>query len=53
MKEKSNIVDRTYEFALEIIKLVNLLPKNTSGSVISNQIMKAGTSIGAKFIIRN
>ena len=40
-------MDRTYEFALEIIKLVNLLPKSTSGAVISNQIMKAGTSIGA------
>ena len=47
MNEKANIVDRSYEFALKIIRLVNLLPKSTSGSVISNQIMKAGTSIGA------
>ncbi|MCK5494460.1 MAG: four helix bundle protein [Candidatus Omnitrophica bacterium] len=47
MNEKADIVDKSYKFALEIIKLVNLLPKSTSGAVISNQIMKAGTSIGA------
>jgi four helix bundle protein len=47
IKEKSNIVDRTYKFALRIIKLLSFLPKNTSGSVIGNQIMKSGTSIGA------
>ena len=47
MDEKVRIVDRTYTFALNVIKLVNLLPKSTSGAVISNQIMKAGTSIGA------
>ncbi len=46
MNEKFDIVDRSYKFALEIIKLVNLLPRSTSGAVISNQIMKAGTSIG-------
>ena len=47
MNKKNDIIDRTYAFALEIIKLVNLMPRNTSGAVISNQIMKAGTSIGA------
>ncbi|MCG2711634.1 MAG: four helix bundle protein [Candidatus Omnitrophica bacterium] len=47
MDEKSDIVDRSYKFALEIIKVVNLLPRSTSGAVITNQIMKAGTSIGA------
>ena len=47
MNEKADIVDKSYKFALKIIKLVNLLPKSTSGAVISNQIMKAGTSIGA------
>ncbi|MFH1460540.1 MAG: four helix bundle protein [Candidatus Omnitrophota bacterium] len=43
----NNIVDRSYKFALEIIKLVNFLPKSTSGTVIGNQIIKSGTSIGA------
>ena len=47
MENNVSIVDRSYKFALEIIKLVNLLPKNTSGSVVGNQIMKSGTSIGA------
>ncbi|MFH1460553.1 MAG: four helix bundle protein [Candidatus Omnitrophota bacterium] len=47
MASENNIVDRSYKFALEIIKLVNLLPKSTSGAVIGNQIMKSGTSIGA------
>ncbi|MFH1460538.1 MAG: four helix bundle protein [Candidatus Omnitrophota bacterium] len=47
MSSDNNIVDRSYKFALEIIKLVNFLPKSTSGTVIGNQIMKSGTSIGA------
>ncbi len=42
-----DIKDKSYKFALKIIKLVNILPKNTSGLVISKQIMRSGTSIGA------
>jgi len=43
----SLIVSGSYDFALNIIKLVTLLPKNTAGYVMSKQLMRSGTSIGA------
>ncbi|MFH1061738.1 MAG: four helix bundle protein [Candidatus Omnitrophota bacterium] len=42
-----DIKDKSYKFALKIVKLVNVLPKNTSGLVMGKQIMRSGTSIGA------
>ena len=40
---------RTKEFAIRIIKLVNLLPKNSIGHTIGNQLLRAGTSVGANY----
>ncbi len=42
-----DIDKRTFDFSVEIIKLVNLLPKTTAGYAIGNQIVRSGTSIGA------
>ncbi|MDO8686898.1 MAG: four helix bundle protein [Candidatus Berkelbacteria bacterium] len=42
-----DIDNRTFEFGLRIIELVNLLPRNISGNAIANQLMRSGTSIGA------
>lgn len=49
MKSEGNkkIKDRSYEFAIKIIKLVQDLPKNMAGDVIGRQLVKSGTSIGA------
>ncbi len=46
MKDNKRIKERTYEFALEVINLVNKLPKNTGGYVPGRQLMRAGTSVG-------
>ena len=46
MAEK-DIVDRTYNFALRIIKLVSSLPHNKVCEVIGNQLLRSGTSVGA------
>ena len=40
------ITDRTFDFALEIISLYKFL-KGTKEYVLSKQMLKAGTSIGA------
>ena len=40
---------RTKEFAIRIIKLVNALPKNSIGRTIGNQLLRAGTSVGANY----
>lgn len=44
---RDELKKRIKEFALRIIKLVNALPNNPSGRVIGNQLLRAGTSVGA------
>lgn len=46
-KNKFNIQERTLDFASEIIKFSNLLPKSSAGVVVSRQIIRSGTSIGS------
>ena len=47
IKKKYDIHDRIYKFIVEVIKLVNSLPKNSSNYVIINQILRSATSMGA------
>lgn len=39
--------ERTYKFALMILKLCRLLPNTEEGRIVKRQIMKSGTSVGA------
>ncbi|MDD5528436.1 MAG: four helix bundle protein [bacterium] len=48
MKE-DELKKRTKDFALEIIKLVEKLPKNRVADILGRQILKSGTSIGANY----
>lgn len=47
LKIKKDIVERTYNFALYIVKFVRTLPKETAGFELGRQLLKAGTSIAA------
>ncbi len=47
IKDNKKIKERVYEFAIDIIKLVRNLPKDTAGFVLGRQLVKSGTSIGA------
>lgn len=47
MKDNKKIKERAYEFAINIIKLVEKLPKDTAGFILGRQLVKSGTSIGA------
>ncbi|CAB1080606.1 hypothetical protein D1AOALGA4SA_8286 [Olavius algarvensis Delta 1 endosymbiont] len=40
---------RTKNFAIEIIKLCRILPKNQESKLISNQLFRAGTSVAANY----
>ena len=42
-----DIVDRTYNFALRVIKLVVSLPSNRVCEIIGGQLLRSGTSVGA------
>jgi four helix bundle protein len=46
MEKENIIVSKTIDFALEIISFCEILEKNRK-IVISNQLLKSGTSIGA------
>jgi len=41
---------RSYKFALNIIKLIDNLPRDMSTQVIAKQLLRAATSIGANII---
>ena len=41
--------ERTKQYALRIIKLIEALPKTTTGRTIGNQLIRSGTSIGANY----
>ena len=39
--------ERTYRFALQIVKLVATLPRTPAGDVLGRQVLRSGTSVGA------
>lgn len=47
MKEDNILLTKTYSFALRIIKLYQLLVKEQNEYILSKQVLKSGTSIGA------
>jgi four helix bundle protein len=47
--EQSYLKERTKSFALNIIKLVESLPKGRTADAIGRQLLDAGTSVGAKY----
>ena len=47
--DKRELEKRTMQFALKIIAFVATLPKNKVGDVITYQLVKAGTSVGANY----
>jgi len=46
---RDELKQRTKVFARRIIKLVDALPNNPAGRVIGNQLLRAGTSVGANY----
>jgi four helix bundle protein len=47
--ERQNLRVRTRDYALRIIKLYESLPKNGAVHVISHQLLRSGTSVGAHY----
>ncbi len=39
--------ERTYKFALRVIKMVDSLPNTKNGDVLGRQVLRSATSIGA------
>ena len=46
---KRDLQDRTKQFALRILKLVDALPRTTAGRAIASQLARAAMSVGANY----
>lgn len=49
MKEENDLLDRTKQFALRIIRMFGALPKNTEAQILGKQVLRSGTSVGANY----
>ena len=43
------LTDKTRKFALDIIRFIDKMPRNTTSFVISKQIVRSATSVGANY----
>jgi four helix bundle protein len=43
-----DLLERTKEFALRIVRLYGALPKTTKAQVLGRQVLRSGTSVGAQ-----
>jgi len=48
-KEENDLLGRTKQFALRIIRMYASLPKTTEALVLGKQILRSGTSVGANY----
>lgn len=49
-KGKSDLLDRSYKFSLGILRLTDKLPNKRSAWIITDQLIRAATSIGANLV---
>jgi four helix bundle protein len=47
--KSDQLKERTKQFALRIMRLVDALPKSSKGRAIANQIVRSGTSVAANY----
>ncbi len=48
--DKKDIKERTFEFSIDIIKIVSSLPKSMISIELGKQLIRSGTSIGANVV---
>jgi four helix bundle protein len=46
---KAELLARTKAFGLRVLRLVDHLPRTTSGRAIGNQLVRSGTAVGANY----
>lgn len=47
MPSETSIRDRTFRFAVRVLNLVRVLPRDHAGSVVGRQLARSGAAIGA------
>ncbi len=46
---REDLKERTKKFALDVIDMIDFLPKNNKGQVLGRQLLRAATSVGANY----
>ena len=46
---ENELKERTKQFALRIMRLVDAMPKTSAGRTLGNQLIRSGTSVGANY----
>ncbi len=49
-KPKTELKRRTYQYSIKMIEFLDTLPKDTSTQVITKQLLRSATSIGANVV---
>jgi len=47
--DKRELQERTKQFALRVLNLIDALPRTAAGRAISSQLVRAATSVGANY----
>ena len=47
--DKRELQNRTKQFALRVLKLIDVLPRTAAGRAISSQLVRPATSVGANY----
>jgi four helix bundle protein len=50
---KEELIKRTKKFALAVMDFVDVLPNNSKGKVLGNQLLRSATSVGANYRAAN
>jgi len=50
LKYKMKLKDRTYQYSIKMIEFLDNLPKDNSAQIISKQLLRSATSIGANIV---
>ena len=48
-RKREEMIKRTRQFALDVIRLYSSLPSTTVSQVLGRQVMRSGTSVGAHY----
>jgi four helix bundle protein len=49
MSKSAELQQRTKNFALRVLKLIEHLPNSIGGGILANQLARSGTSVGANY----
>jgi four helix bundle protein len=44
-----DLKERTFEFGIRVVRVVECLPRSDTSRVIGNQLLRAGTAVGANY----